>query len=207
MFTGIVQTIARVFSINVTNESIGLVIEVDSEYAQQLILGASIAINGVCLTVVEHNEKSDGISHISFDVIHETMRVTNLKDLVTGSCINFERSLKVGDEIGGHQVSGHVHTTATLIDRTDTDENCTLSFQLSDKWQKYIFAKGFISINGTSLTLGAVENDKFDVHLIPETLSRTNLSELAKGNLVNIEIDQQTMTIVDTLSRMNLVAK
>ena len=145
-------------------------------------------------------------SFISFDVIDETLRVSNLAGIEVGSLVNVERSLKVGDEIGGHMLSGHVHTQALLAKRIESEDNCTLCFDLATQYQKYIFAKGFISINGISLTLGAEVGEQFSVHLIPETLSRTNLQHLALGDKVNIEFDQQTMTIVQTIERMNLRA-
>ena len=207
MFTGIVQTVAKVFSTNITNERMRLVVEAEQQYAQNINLGASIAINGVCLTVVEVEHIDELVSHISFDVIDETLRVSNLDALKKDSRVNFERSLKVGDEIGGHQVSGHVHANASLLHREQDNENCALTFEIEPQWGKYLFAKGFISINGASLTLGDVENGKFTVHLIPETLARTNLAELPLMGFVNIEMDQQTMTIVDTITRMNLVSK
>ena len=93
--------------------------------------------------------------------------------------VNFERSLKVGDEIGGHQVSGHIHTMASVIKIEENQDNVAIKFCLLGEGRKYIFEKGFISINGTSLTLGKVTDDEFAVHLIPETLERTNI-----GNLV-----------------------
>ncbi|MDG2393840.1 MAG: riboflavin synthase subunit alpha, partial [Thalassotalea sp.] len=149
----------------------------------------------------------DKNAEIEFDVIDETLRLTNLDDVDIGSLVNIERSLKAGDEIGGHMVSGHIHTMATLVERADSTDNCKLTFKLDSAWQKYIFAKGFIGVNGASLTLGNVIEDEqgdtlFDLHLIPETLERTNLGELQLGKTVNIEIDQQTITIVDSIARI-----
>jgi riboflavin synthase len=143
-------------------------------------------------------------SFIVFDVIDETLRVSNLVDIAVGSRVNVERSLKIGDEIGGHMLSGHVHTQAVVTSRVDSQDNCMLSFSLATEYQKYVFAKGFISINGISLTLGAEVGEFFSVHLIPETLSRTNLENIGIGEKVNIEFDQQTMTIVETIERMKL---
>ena len=118
--------------------------------------------------------------------------------------VNVERSLKIGDEIGGHMLSGHVHTQAVVEERIESEDNCTLRFALASEYQKYIFAKGFISINGISLTLGAEVGSFFSVHLIPETLARTNLQHVTVGDKVNIEFDQQIMTIVQTIERMKL---
>ncbi len=206
MFTGIVQSQAEVIAIIRKNNAISLKIGLGNSLIEQLETGASVAINGVCLTAVEFGHLRADKSFISFDVIDETLRVSNLAGIEVGSLVNVERSLKVGDEIGGHMLSGHVHTQALLAKRIESEDNCTLCFDLATQYQKYIFAKGFISINGISLTLGAEVGEQFSVHLIPETLSRTNLQHLSLGDKVNIEFDQQTMTIVQTIERMNLRA-
>lgn len=102
-------------------------------------------------------------------------------------------------------VSGHIHTKAEIISRNETENNCTLLFQLEQKWTKYIIPKGFITVNGASLTVGAnVTSDQFSVHLIPETLSVTTFGTAKAGDTVNIEIDTQTQTIVDTIERLGL---
>jgi riboflavin synthase len=204
MFTGIVQSQAEVISVITKNNAISLKVALEHQYVESLATGASVAINGVCLTAVEFGALDAEHSFIVFDVIDETLRVSNLVDITVGSKVNVERSLKVGDEIGGHMLSGHVHTQAVVTNRIESPDNCTLSFALVAKYQKYIFAKGFISINGISLTLGAEVNDFFSVHLIPETLTRTNLQKVVVGDKVNIEFDQQTMTIVQTIERMKL---
>jgi riboflavin synthase len=204
MFTGIVQSQAEVIAIITKNNAISLKIAVEHQYVQNLEAGASIAINGVCLTAVEFGVLNTEQSFIAFDVIDETLRVSNLADIEVGSKVNVERSLKVGDEIGGHMLSGHVHTQASVSKRIESPDNCTLSFALAVEYQKYIFAKGFISINGISLTLGTEVGEHFSVHLIPETLARTNLQNMVVGDKVNIEFDQQTMTIVETIERMKL---
>ena len=204
MFTGIVQSQAEVIAIISKDNAIRLTIALAPALIENLEIGASVAINGVCLTAVEFGVLDNGSSFISFDVIDETLRVSNLVDIKLGSKVNVERSLKIGDEIGGHMLSGHVHTQAVVAERKDSPDNCTISFTIAPEYQKYIFAKGFISINGISLTLGAEVADTFSVHLIPETLSRTNLQYVSIGDKVNIEIDQQTMTIVETIERMKL---
>ena len=203
MFTGIVQTKAIVISTNTENQLCRLVVSVEKAFAQQLALGASIAINGVCLTVVKYFTE-DNTSIIHFDVIDETLKLTNLGNLIEGSVINFERSLKFGDELGGHIVSGHIQTTASLVELTKTNENCAMKFAIKKTYSKYVLSKGFISVNGISLTVGEAGEDFFYVHLIPETLMRTNLSELKLADKVNIELDQQTITIVTTVERLGL---
>jgi len=204
MFTGIVQSQAQVLSIISKDNFSCLRIIVENSFTQSLQLGASIAINGVCLTVVKFGKYDDKQSFIDFDVIAESLRVTNLSAVKADDKLNFERSLKIGDEIGGHMLSGHVHCQSSLLARTQTETNCTLSFKCDSSWLKYILPKGFISINGISLTVGNVGDNVFDVHLIPETLARTNLFSLSIGKQVNLEFDQQTITIVQTLERMNL---
>lgn len=129
-------------------------------------IGASVALNGTCLTVV-----SQAGDTLRFDVIGETLRRTNLGLLDAGSPVNYERSARVGDEIGGHTVSGHVHTTARVAAVTDTENNRRLEFELGDAaWAKYILPKGFVSVDGCSLTVGEVTPTSFSVYLIPETL-------------------------------------
>ena len=204
MFTGIVQSQAEVISVTTANKLSRLVIGVDRHLISQLQLGASLAINGVCLTVVTFDEQADEQYHIAFDVIDETLRVTTLDQVVAGDWVNMERSLKVGDEVGGHMVSGHVHFKSTLVKRDETATNTTLYFSCENPWLKYVFDKGFITINGTSLTVGKVTDTMFNVHLIPETLTRTNLGKLNVADKVNLEFDQQTMTIVNTIERMKL---
>jgi len=203
MFTGIVQSQAEVYSIETENNLSRLVVKVDAYLIEALTLGASIAVNGVCLTVVAF-KLIQNKALISFDVIDETLAISNLAVLSVSAFVNIERSLKMGDELGGHIVSGHVHCKAKLVERLVTKTNCCLRFSLDDKWSKYILAKGFISINGISLTVGDVSKDYFSVHLIPETLARTNLSQLNIFDEVNIECDQQTITIVTTIERMKL---
>lgn len=212
MFTGIVQSQAEIISIITENELSRLVILVKPSLVTHLEIGASIAINGVCLTVVKYENYSDSNYSISFDVIDETLRVTSLGALCVGDWVNVERSLKIGDEIGGHIVSGHVQYKSSLIKKEETPTNTALYFECTSPWLKYIFEKGFITVNGTSLTIGKIETlveggneiNTFSVHLIPETLSRTNLSKLDINDEVNLEFDQQTITIVKTIERLNL---
>ncbi|MDO6447219.1 riboflavin synthase subunit alpha [Colwellia sp. 1_MG-2023] len=203
MFTGIVQSQAEVYSAKYQNNFLHLIIKLHETFVDNLTLGASIAINGVCLTVVKFDINHHN-AFISFDVIDETLATSNLAKLHTGMMVNVERSLKVGDEIGGHIVSGHVHTKARLVERKQTDTNCCMLFTLDPQWHKYILPKGFITINGISLTVGEFSKGVFAVHLIPETLARTNLASLSLQDEVNIELDQQTMTIVTTIERMKL---
>ena len=204
MFTGIVQSKAQVFTLNQENNLMQLTIKCDHQYLIGLAKGASVAINGVCLTAVAFGALDDNASFIRFDVIDETLKVTNLGQLQVNDFVNLERSLKAGDEIGGHMVSGHIHCQASVSAIDKTPENCAITFDVPEKWEQYLISKGFVAINGTSLTLGEVSNGQFTVHLIPETLDVTNIGLLALGSKVNIECDQQTMTIVETIKKLKL---
>ncbi|WP_371189265.1 riboflavin synthase subunit alpha [Thalassotalea maritima] len=202
MFTGIVQCTAIIIEIVEGKNFRHFVMKMPLSLLSGIELGASVANNGVCLTVVDFKPLDENHGQMAFDVIDETLRLSNLATLQLGDTVNIERSMKVGDEIGGHMVSGHVHTMAELIERNDSKDNSQMTFAIDTAWQKYLFAKGFISVNGCSLTLGNVSEGQFNLHLIPETLERTNLKDLQLGNRVNIEIDQQTMTIVESIERI-----
>lgn len=197
MFTGIVQRKAKILNITKQAQLHTLEVELPQDAQVGLNIGASIANNGTCLTVVKKSENS-----VFFDVIEETLKVTNLVTLNVGGVVNLERATKFGDEIGGHILSGHVHAQAEIITIYRTDTNCDICFKIDKAWIKYILPKGFIAIDGISLTLGDVDNGEFWVHLIPETLSVTNLGTRQIGEFVNIEIDSQTQAIVDTVERV-----
>lgn len=205
MFTGIVQTQATLVAVEEKDQFRHFTIATEEKFLSQLQIGASIAINGCCLTVVQFalaNPQFGGQATVQFDVIDETLRLTNLGALQPGDTVNFERSLRVGDEIGGHQVSGHIHTCATLVEVNTTANNWEMWLEFDAKWSRYVFAKGFISVNGASLTIGQVRGQQFSLHLIPETLRLTNLGNAAVGTQFNLEFDQQTMTIVETVERV-----
>ncbi|MCH8492019.1 MAG: riboflavin synthase subunit alpha [Idiomarina sp.] len=201
MFTGIIQTKAAVNTIIDKGEFRQLELRVASEFLQGIATGASIAINGCCLTVVSFEH---GPEHalVRFDVIDETLRLTNIGLLEQGDLVNFERSLTFGSELGGHIVSGHIHTTATLLERVDGDNNCRIFLALEPQWLEYILPKGFVAIDGASLTVGEVTETGFWLHLIPETLALTILGNAKVGQKINIEADQQTMAIVTTVKRV-----
>lgn len=200
MFTGIVQTQATVVS-KVLNEGvIRLVVSVGDEYVKHLDLGASIAINGCCLTVVKVElSNHDVVAQVHFDVIDETLALTNLGELELGSLVNYERSVTFGTELGGHIVSGHIHCAAQINQIIKVQSNCKIQLSLPKKWQKYVIYKGFVAINGASLTVGEVDEHGFWLHLIPETLAITNLGSAQVGDKLNIEVDQQTYTIINTV--------
>ncbi|TMO80214.1 riboflavin synthase [Pseudoalteromonas sp. S3776] len=200
MFTGIVQTQATVVSTTHTEGVLRLVVSVGDEYVKHLDLGASIAINGCCLTVVKVElSNHDVVAQVHFDVIDETLLLTNLGKLAVGSLVNYERSVTFGTELGGHIVSGHIHCTAQIRQIVKEQNNCKIQLSLPSKWQKYVLYKGFVAINGASLTVGEIDEQGFWLHLIPETLAITNLGNAQEGDELNIEVDQQTYTIVNTV--------
>lgn len=200
MFTGIVQTQATVISNNYQHSVMRLVLAVAPQYIAKVELGASIAINGCCLTVVKVQHTTEqALAEVYFDVIDETLQLTNLGKLTSGSTVNFERSMTFGTELGGHIVSGHIHCVAQVKNIIHTDGNCKIQLSLPAKWQKYVLYKGFVSVNGASLTVGEVDESGFWLHLIPETLAITNIGQASLGDALNIEVDQQTYTIINTV--------
>lgn len=197
MFTGIVQGTAEIIEINKKENFQENIIKLPSELTSGIELGASIANNGCCLTVT----KVDG-QLVHFDLMQETLKLTNLGLVNIGDEVNIERAAKFGDEIGGHSMSGHIMTMATVKDIIKTPNNCKIYFELPSKYMKYVFEKGFIGIDGISLTIGDVEGNAFSVNLIPETLQRTNIDSRVIGDSINIEIDPQTQAVVETVERM-----
>ncbi len=198
MFTGIVQGTARVADVASDQAFSQVKITLPDGKAANIQIGASVAINGTCLTVT----RADGDT-LYFDIMAETLRATNLGDLTPGGAVNFERSAKVGDEIGGHTVSGHVHTKAKIVKIEDSPNNRRIVFELpDDKWMRYVLPKGFIAVDGCSLTVGEVEGRTFSVWLIPETIRVTVFGVKGVGDSVNIEVEAQTQAIVDTVERV-----
>ena len=196
MFTGIVQGTAEVVEILSKEDFRTHVLRMPPAQLEGLAPGASVAHNGCCLTVT----RVEG-DRVSFDLMQETLRVTNLGRLSEGERVNVERAARFGDEIGGHQMSGHIIATAEVTRVIESENNRKLWFRLPERLGKYLFEKGYIGIDGISLTIGEVKGSEFDVNLIPETLARTNIGTRQPGDLVNVEIDPQTQTIVDTVER------
>jgi riboflavin synthase len=209
MFSGIIQTCGEVAVIEENNKQMRLGVFVKTKFASNLNLGASIAINGTCLTVSSYKDFNSNHVIIFFDVIPESLSITNLSSLQLGDKVNFERSLRLGDEIGGHLVSGHIITTA-IISKIEKSPDITISCKLEQNWKKYLYPKTYITIDGISLTIAKVieqEDLIFQVKLIPETISRTTLFSKRVGDTVNIEFYSNIKTIVDTLLTMNLAVK
>ena len=195
MFTGIVQGTAPIHSIIEKANFRTQVVKLPPEMRKDLEIGASVANNGVCLTVTEINGDL-----VSFDLMQETLRITNLGLLKVGDHVNIERAMQMGTEIGGHLLSGHVYCTASISNIIASENNRQIWFELpSADVMKYILTKGFVAVDGISLTIGEVKGTQFCVNLIPETLQRTLMGQRKVGDIVNIEIDPQTQAIVDTV--------
>ncbi len=198
MYTGIVQGLCRVVA--VTDEPGLRRVQVDlGELARGVEFGASIAINGVCLTAA----RIDG-ARVGFDVIRESIERSSLGGLVQGDHVNVERSLRFGDEIGGHVLSGHVADTVTVAQIDSGANERTVWFDVAAQWLPFLFHKGFVALDGASLTIAKVERarGRFAVSLIPETIARTTLGTVEVGARVNLEIDAQTQAIVTTVERL-----
>ena len=197
MFTGIVQGTARIVTIETKQDFRAHTLELDDSLLTGLQLGASVAHNGCCLTAT----RIEG-NRVSFDLMQATLKLTNLGQLQLGDTVNVERAARFGDEIGGHAMSGHILCTARISQIIDTPNNRQVWFELPSEFAKFLFTKGYIGIDGISLTIGEVSNNQFCVNLIPETMSRTNLAGRQLGAEVNIEIDPQTQAIVETVERV-----
>ena len=197
MFTGIVQGTAQIKAIIEKANFRTHVVEMPQEMLKGLQIGASVAHNGVCLTVTTIKDNL-----VSFDLMQETLKITNLGELKAGDFVNIERAMQMGTEIGGHILSGHVYCTADIVERLPSENNLQIWFQLPNQdMMKYVLTKGFIAVDGISLTIGEVREQRFCVNLIPETIHRTLIGKKTVGEKVNIEIDPQTQAIVDTVER------
>jgi riboflavin synthase len=197
MFTGIVQGTGIVVDIVIKENFRTHIVEMPMTLIEGLEIGASVAHNGCCLTVTEIDGR-----RISFDLMQETLRLTNLGVLDVGDEVNIERAAKFGDEIGGHAMSGHIMCMSDVVNIIESENNCQIWFALPEGFDRYIFTKGYVGIDGISLTIGETDGNNFCVNLIPETLERTVIGHRMLGSYVNIEIDPQTQAIVDTVERV-----
>ena len=198
MFTGIVQGQCRIAG--VVDEPGLRRLQIDlGDLARDLVPGASVAVNGTCLTATWVSNGRAG-----FDVIRESMLRSNLGSVEVGDLANVERSLKFGDEIGGHVLSGHIADVVTVAQIDEGANERTVWFDVPAQWLAFLFHKGFIALDGASLTISAIDRTRgrISVSLIPETISRTSLGRVVVGDRVNLEIDVQTQTIVSTVERL-----
>ena len=195
MYTGIVSGTAPVITVADGEGIRALTIDLDG-FSEGLQIGASVALDGVCMTVV-----SMAGTEVRFDAIEETLGRTTLGMATQGHRVNVERSLRMGDELGGHILSGHVMMTAKIIGRVERGEGLDLVIENPLEARPYILEKGFIAVDGMSLTIGEVSDERFALHIIPETLRATTIGDKGVGDSVNIEIDSRTQAVVETVMR------
>lgn len=198
VFTGIVQAYREVTEVVDEVDLRRLQIDMHN-LTDALELGASVAVNGTCLTVTQ----VDGPS-VWFDVISETLKTTNIGALGVGDRVNVERSFKVGDEVGGHIVSGHIATNVPVVSIDQGDNMRKLWFGVEPEWLRYVLHKGYVSLDGASLTVSDLDlgAGRFAVSLIPETIERTTLGRVEVGSRVNLEVDSQTQGVIATVERL-----
>ena len=197
MFTGIIQAVATIDSVQDHNGLRTFEIEFPHGFCEDLAIGASVAVDGVCLTVTSLLSAT----RASFDVMLQSLRITTLSQFSKGSRVNVERAAKDGAEIGGHPLSGHVDFAADVRDIAEMEGNYRVRISMDGEWKRYIFPKGYIAINGASLTIAEVNRQEgwFDVWLIPETRRMTTFETKRVGDLLNIEIERGTQVVVDTV--------
>ena len=197
VFSGIVEGTAVVSRVTKETGLYRVEIEASPDFSSGLQIGGSVCVDGVCLTTssIESN-------CLGFDVMMETLDVTTLNNVKENDIVNVERSVKLGDEIGGHLVSGHVSDVVTISEIDKPENNHVITFQTNSEVIRYVFTKGYIALNGVSLTVGEVNrsDNRFSVYLIPETLRLTNLGSKEVGDSINLEIETQTRNMIDTIN-------
>jgi riboflavin synthase len=204
MFTGIVQGIAQVQALTQRPGLTTFQLRFPPGFADGLAIGASVAVDGTCLTVTALHEEGGAVQAASFDVMQQSLGLTTLSGLREGSVVNVERAAKDGAEIGGHPLSGHVDFMARVQQVRRPENNHVLRIAVPAPWMRYVFAKGYIAVNGASLTVAEAGREPdgsgwFEVWLIPETLRMTTFGSKAEGDTLNIEIERQTQVFVDTV--------
>ena len=202
MYTGIVQGLEKIIEIKKGDGFITIVVSNQQHFFADVFIGASVAINGVCLTVTTIDA---ALNQIHFDISDVTLALTTLKNLKVGDAVNIERSAKVGAENGGHNLYGHIEGTAIVKALEQRGETFHIDLQIPNGNIKYFFLKGFIGLNGCSLTVNRVDREasEISIDLIPETLRLTTWKDAKVGDEVNYEIDQMTRTLVDTLENIH----
>ena len=185
MFTGLVESLGKVASIEMATDSAVITFE-SVPFADQLQVGDSVSVNGTCLTVTKFDSKS-----FSVDVMTQTINLTSLQNLQKGDAVNLERAVLVSSRLGGHIVQGHIDGTGSITKLAPGEKWLQMDIQFPSELMKYVVSQGSICIDGVSLTVGSVADDanQITVWLIPETLAKTNLSAKKFGDLVNIEVD------------------
>lgn len=202
MFSGIITAICLVESAKNTVSGLSLQLKLENKQLIGLEIGASVSVNGVCLTATGIKNGPDSYGFVSFDLVPETLKRSNLSGLSAGALVNVERSLKFGDEVGGHLCSGHVDGLATVVRITALGQGAEIDFDVDQELLKFILEKGYVALNGASLTVAKKLSSGFRVAFIPETMAKTNLGVLTVGSEVNLEIDRSTQAIVETVERL-----
>lgn len=196
MYTGIVQAVAPVTQIIRHDGYTQFYIEFPERLIEGLQIGGSVSVEGVCLSATSITGCT-----VTFDAMDATLERTNLSDLTVGDTVNLERSAKPNDENGGHAMAGHIATTATLVSIKSEMPGAHIRFSVPEEWAKYIFPRGFLAVNGASLTVAEAKDNIFQINLIPETLRQTTFPRYKTGGRLNIEVDHQTMVMVDVVER------
>lgn len=196
MYTGIVQAVAPVTQIIRHDGYTQFHIEFPERLIEGLQIGGSVSVEGVCLSATSITGCT-----VTFDAMDATLERTNLSDLTVGDTVNLERSAKPNDENGGHAMAGHIATTATLVSIKSEMPGAHIRFSVPEEWAKYIFPRGFLAVNGASLTVAEAKDNIFQINLIPETLRQTTFPRYKTGGRLNIEVDHQTMVMVDVVER------
>ena len=194
MFTGIITDIATVRAIKKTGDTR---FEFTTSFVtSKIVLGASIACNGACMTVIE-----TGDDWFAIEASSESLDRTTLGDLTVGAKVNLEQATRVGDELGGHIVSGHVDGVATLTKRLPEGDSLRLTFEVPEEFSKYIASKGSVTLEGVSLTVNEVDGNTFGINLIPHTQTQTTLGSKQPGDRINFEIDMLARYVARMLGK------
>ncbi|MBK5003684.1 riboflavin synthase subunit alpha [Pseudomonas sp. S32] len=196
MYTGIVQAVRPLLDVTRHPGHNQFTIDLTPALLDDLKVGASVSVEGTCLSVTE----IDG-TQVRFDAMTATLERTNLRTFVSGHQVNIERSAKMNAEVGGHLMAGHIATTAEVVELCIAESGAFVRFRMPAEWGKYVFARGFIGVNGCSLTVADIDDNVVTINLIPETLRQTTFARYTPGDLLNIEVDHHTMVLVDVVER------
>lgn len=200
MFTGIVQGVARVASVVDRPGLRSVRLELPAGFDRALEVGASVACDGACLTVTALPAPGQA----TFDLMAQTLALTTLGDLAPGGRINVERAAKEGAEVGGHVLSGHIDCRASVLEVRTPENNRVLRVGVPESHRRYVFAKGYVAVNGASLTIAEADRGAgwFEVWLIPETLRQTTFGDKRAGDALNLEVERGTVVMVDTVREL-----
>jgi riboflavin synthase len=203
MFSGIVTGLGEILEVDEKSDGLRRLLVTCNEDPESIAVGASMACSGICLTVVERGNRG-GRPFFAVDAAAETLRLTTAGHWRRGTRINLERSLRLGEEIGGHLVSGHVDGIAELVSRDDFLDSASFTLRVPSALARFIAVKGSVALDGVSLTVNTVDGDEFSVMIIPHTLQVTTFGALGPGARLNLEVDQlarYVARLMETLPR------